>query len=85
MVLPTVNYHYLVSFGLSSVNFFALVMGLFMFVGIGQYLIRFFDGISKYYLNNKNFKKEKKFQKSLEQNERNSHRQTVGTSGDKSK
>ena len=85
MVLPTVNYHYLVSFGLSSVNFFALVMGLFMFVGIGQYLIRFFDGISKYYLNNKNVKKEKKFQKSLEQNERNSHRQTVGTSGDKSK
>ena len=85
MVLPTVNYIYLVSFGLSSVNFFALVMGLFMFVGIGQYLIRFFDGISKYYLNNKNVKKEKKFQKSLEQNERNSHRQTVGTSGDKSK
>jgi hypothetical protein len=66
MVLPTVNYHYLVNFGLSSVNFFALVMGLFMFVGIGQYLIRFFDGISKYYLNNKNVKKGKKFQKSRE-------------------
>ena len=43
MVLPTVNYHYLVNFGLSSVNFFALAMGLFMFAGIGQYLIGFYD------------------------------------------
>ena len=31
MRLPTVNYHYLVNYGVSSVNFFALAMGLFMF------------------------------------------------------
>ena len=31
MALPTVNYHQLVNFGLSSVNFFALAMGLYMF------------------------------------------------------
>ena len=30
MALPTVNYHYLVNFGLSSVNFFGLAFGLFM-------------------------------------------------------
>ena len=30
MALPQVNYHQLVNFGLSSVNFFALAMGLFM-------------------------------------------------------
>ena len=31
MTLPQVNYHQMVNFGLSSVNFFALAMGLFMF------------------------------------------------------
>jgi len=31
MALPQVNYHQQVNFGLSSVNFFALAMGLFMF------------------------------------------------------
>ena len=30
MALPQINYHQLVNFGLSSVNFFALAMGLFM-------------------------------------------------------
>lgn len=30
MALPTVNYHYLVNFGLSSVNFFGLAFGLYM-------------------------------------------------------
>ena len=64
MAFPTVNYHYLVNFGLSSVNFFALAMGLYMFAapmmgwidyesptlgtafmfgGICQYLIGFYD------------------------------------------
>ena len=31
MALPTVNYHRLVNYGLSSVNFFALAMGIYMF------------------------------------------------------
>ena len=31
MTLPTVNFHRLVNFGISSVNFFALAMGLYMF------------------------------------------------------
>ena len=31
MTLPTVNFHKLVNFGISSVNFFALAMGLYMF------------------------------------------------------
>ena len=31
LAFPTVNYHQLVNFGLSSVNFFALAMGLYMF------------------------------------------------------
>ena len=64
MALPQVNYHQLVNFGYSSVNFFALGMGLFMFAapmmgwigyesptlgtafmfgGICQYLIGFYD------------------------------------------
>ena len=30
MALPQINYHQKVNFGLSSVNFFALAMGLFM-------------------------------------------------------
>ena len=64
MALPQVNYHQMVNFGYSSVNFFALAMGLFMFAapmmgwigyesptlgtafmfgGICQYLIGFYD------------------------------------------
>ena len=46
------NYHYLVNFGLSSANFFALSMGLFMFSRIEKYLLGVYDLISKYYLNN---------------------------------
>ena len=31
LAFPTVNYHQEIGYGLSSVNFFALAMGLFMF------------------------------------------------------